>query len=131
MPASPTALNTSAVPHQYLTWVLRAGSMCTTITPAIISAQDQVESGWNPPAGAEGIAQFLPGTFATWGRDAFASQPSRTKLILQVIEPQYAAARACRHMYRTGHGLSALRDHQHMVRHRGDGLADCAGLSRS
>jgi cell wall-associated NlpC family hydrolase len=66
-------LNTSAVPSQYLTWVLRAGSMCTAITPAIIAAQDQTESGWNPravsPAGAEGIAQFLPGTFTTWGRN--------------------------------------------------------------
>jgi cell wall-associated NlpC family hydrolase len=71
-PAS-TVLNSSAVPSQYLTWVLRAGSMCTAITPAIIAAQDQVESGWNPhaisPAGAEGIAQFLPGTFATWGHN--------------------------------------------------------------
>jgi cell wall-associated NlpC family hydrolase len=71
--ASSAVLNTSAVPSQYLTWVLRAGSMCTAITPAIIAAQDQTESGWNPravsPAGAEGIAQFLPGTFPAWGRN--------------------------------------------------------------
>jgi cell wall-associated NlpC family hydrolase len=54
-------------------WVLRAGSLCAAIPPAIIAAQDQVESGWAPnvrsSAGAEGIAQFLPGTFATWGRN--------------------------------------------------------------
>lgn len=48
--------------------------MCAAITPAIIAAQDQVESGWNARArnagsGAEGIAQFLPSTFATWGRN--------------------------------------------------------------
>lgn len=71
--ANPTALNSSAVPRQYLAWVLRAGSMCSAIPPPIIAAQDQVESGWNPravsPAGAEGIAQFLPGTFATWGHN--------------------------------------------------------------
>jgi hypothetical protein len=49
------------------------GPMCSAISPAIIAAQDQTESGWNPravsPAGAEGIAQFLPGTFLTWGRN--------------------------------------------------------------
>jgi hypothetical protein len=66
-------LNTAAIPAQYVPWVLQAGSMCAAIPPAIIAAQDQVESGWNPraisPAGAEGIAQFLPDTFRTWGRN--------------------------------------------------------------
>jgi cell wall-associated NlpC family hydrolase len=67
------SLNTSAVPAAYLPWVLSAGSLCATITPAVVAAQDQVESGWNPravsTAGAEGIAQFLPGTFASWGKN--------------------------------------------------------------
>lgn len=67
-------LNTSAIPAAYVPWVLRAGSMCAAITPPIIAAQDQVESGWNdrarnPGSGAEGIAQFLPSTFAAWGRN--------------------------------------------------------------
>lgn len=65
--------NDAGVPAAYAAWVLRAGSMCAAIPPAIIAAQDQVESDWNPEArssaGAEGIAQFLPGTFATWGRN--------------------------------------------------------------
>jgi hypothetical protein len=76
-PSSPSpsdSVNTSQVPAAYLPWVLSAGSLCAVITPAVIAAQDQVESGWNPravsPAGAEGIAQFLPGTFATWGQDS-------------------------------------------------------------
>jgi cell wall-associated NlpC family hydrolase len=38
-----------------------------------LAAQIDVESGWNPaavsPAGAEGIAQFMPATFATYGRN--------------------------------------------------------------
>jgi cell wall-associated NlpC family hydrolase len=71
--ATTTVLDSSAIPARYLPWVLRAGTICTAITPQIIAAQDQVESGWNPhvvsPAGAEGIAQFLPSTFRTWGRN--------------------------------------------------------------
>jgi hypothetical protein len=38
-------LNTTAIPAAYVPWVLRAGSMCAAITPPIIAAQDQVESG--------------------------------------------------------------------------------------
>jgi cell wall-associated NlpC family hydrolase len=68
-----TALNTAAVPQRYVSWVIAAGSLCTAIPAAVIAAQDQAESGWNPdavsPAGAEGIAQFLPSTFKTWGRN--------------------------------------------------------------
>lgn len=67
------AVNTSAIPATYVPWVLTAGSLCAAITPAVIAAQDQTESDWNPRAvsslGAEGIAQFLPSTFASWGRN--------------------------------------------------------------
>ncbi|MBV9445879.1 MAG: bifunctional lytic transglycosylase/C40 family peptidase [Streptosporangiaceae bacterium] len=68
------AVDTAQIPAAYVPWVLAAGSLCPVITPAIIAAQDQVESGWNPHAvngtsGAEGIAQFLPSTFTSWGRD--------------------------------------------------------------
>jgi cell wall-associated NlpC family hydrolase len=68
------AVNTAGIPAAYVPWVLAAGSVCAVITPAVIAAQDQVESGWQPhavsPAGAEGIAQFLPSTFATWGQNS-------------------------------------------------------------
>jgi hypothetical protein len=40
-------VNTAAIPAAYVPWVLAAGSMCTAISPAVIAAQDQVESGWN------------------------------------------------------------------------------------
>jgi cell wall-associated NlpC family hydrolase len=66
-------VDTADIPAAYVPWVLAAGSICAAITPAIIAAQDQVESDWNPRAvssvGAEGIAQFLPSTFASWGRN--------------------------------------------------------------
>lgn len=68
-----SGVNTTQIPAAYVRWVLAAGSICPAITPAVIAAQDQAESGWNPtavsPAGAEGIAQFLPSTFPDWGRD--------------------------------------------------------------
>jgi cell wall-associated NlpC family hydrolase len=67
-------VNTADIPAAYVPWVLAAGALCATITPAVIAAQDQVESAWNPravsTAGAEGIAQFLPSTFATWGQNS-------------------------------------------------------------
>ena len=63
----------TAVPTQYQQDVTRAGSICSDITPAIIAAQIDAESGWNPdalsPAGAQGIAQFMPTTWASSGRD--------------------------------------------------------------
>jgi cell wall-associated NlpC family hydrolase len=66
-------LRTGGIPPQYVPWVQRAGQECPQITPPVIAAQIQAESNWNPAArsgkGALGIAQFLPGTFATWGRN--------------------------------------------------------------
>lgn len=67
-------LLTTAVPAQYVPWVEEAGSQCQEITPPVIAAQIQAESDWNPgavsSAGAVGIAQFLPSTFATWGQNS-------------------------------------------------------------
>lgn len=66
-------LNDGTVPAQYVPWVLKAGAMCDTIKPAVIAAQIEAESNWGPgrtsPAGAQGISQFMPGTWKTWGRD--------------------------------------------------------------
>ncbi|WP_165217293.1 lytic transglycosylase domain-containing protein [Schaalia sp. ZJ1691] len=62
-----------SVPAEYETAVLKAGSVCHEITPALIAAQVEAESGWNPharsPAGAQGISQFMPATWATYGKD--------------------------------------------------------------
>ncbi|TFH52806.1 peptidase P60 [Actinomyces viscosus] len=61
------------VPAEYQADVSRAGSICPEITPAAIAAQITQESGWQPqaksPAGAQGIAQFMPATWKTVGRD--------------------------------------------------------------
>lgn len=61
------------VPAEYRDDVLRAGKICPVITPPVIAAQIEAESGWNPKAGsgagAQGIAQFMPATWANVGLD--------------------------------------------------------------
>ncbi len=61
------------VPAEYEADVLRAGSICQVVTPSVIAAQIDQESGWNPKAvsgaGAQGIAQFMPSTWASAGKD--------------------------------------------------------------
>ncbi|MCS0604180.1 bifunctional lytic transglycosylase/C40 family peptidase [Streptomyces sp. LP11] len=67
-----------AVPDAYRAFVSRAGSICPQIPPAIIAAQIEAESSWNPKAQshdaqgnpiADGISQFIPGTWAVYGAD--------------------------------------------------------------
>lgn len=61
------------VPAEYASDVLRAGAICQEVSPALIAAQIDVESGWNPraqsSAGAMGISQFMPQTWAAVGKD--------------------------------------------------------------
>ena len=68
------AASLSGVPAEYLAAVMKAGSICEEITPSLIAAQIEAESGWDPhavsPMGAQGIAQFMPGTWKTRGIDA-------------------------------------------------------------
>ena len=72
-------LNTSKVPAKYVQWVDEAGAKCGQVSAPLIAAQIEQESGWNPNAesstGAEGIAQFEPGTWPTWGYAADGVQP--------------------------------------------------------
>lgn len=62
-----------AVPAAYQPLVQKWGNLCGAINPALLAAQLYQESGFNPnaksPAKAEGIAQFIPGTWATHGVD--------------------------------------------------------------
>lgn len=63
----------SGMPAEYEADVIRAGSICQVVTPSIIAAQIDQESNWNPKAGssagAQGIAQFMPSTWASAGKD--------------------------------------------------------------
>jgi hypothetical protein len=60
----------SYVPAQYVSYV-QAAATYTGMPVTVVAAQIQEESGFNPnalsSAGAEGIAQFLPSTFAEYG----------------------------------------------------------------
>ena len=62
-----------AVPEEYREFDNKAGSICSEVTPDLIAAQIEAESQWNPKAGshagAQGISQFMPGTWKTAGKD--------------------------------------------------------------
>ncbi|GAB2752711.1 transglycosylase TgdA [Streptomyces bullii] len=61
------------VPAAYSALVQKWGTLCPAISPALLAAQLYQESGFNPKAqshaAAQGIAQFIPGTWATHGID--------------------------------------------------------------
>lgn len=61
------------VPEAYRADVSKAGGICKAITAPLIASQINAESGWNPKAtsgaGAQGIAQFMPSTWAAAGKD--------------------------------------------------------------
>jgi cell wall-associated NlpC family hydrolase len=63
----------NAVPAAYSSLVEKWGNLCSALNPALLAAQLYQESGFNPnaksAAAAEGIAQFIPGTWATHGVD--------------------------------------------------------------
>ncbi|WP_316528095.1 NlpC/P60 family protein [Kitasatospora brasiliensis] len=65
----------ATVPEPYRPWIERAAADCprTEMTPALLAAQLDEESGFRADArstaGAEGPAQFMPGTWAVWGHD--------------------------------------------------------------
>lgn len=67
-----SGLRPGSVPAAYAAFVEQAGSLCVSAPPSIIAAQIEQESGFNPravsPAGAEGIAQFMPETWPAWSQ---------------------------------------------------------------
>jgi hypothetical protein len=72
-PAVNAAYNAANVPAAYRELIMRAGSVCPEVTPQLLAAQIEQESGWDTtarsPVGALGMAQFMPGTWATWQTD--------------------------------------------------------------
>ncbi|MFE2046338.1 NlpC/P60 family protein [Streptomyces sp. NPDC059477] len=71
--SSGKALAKGSVPAAYQALVQQWGNLCPAINPALLAAQLYQESGFNPtaqsPAQAQGIAQFIPGTWASHGID--------------------------------------------------------------
>jgi soluble lytic murein transglycosylase-like protein len=66
-------LDLSQIPAQYQPWVKKASTTCPSVSGGLLPAQIQQESNWNPraesPAGAKGLAQFVDGTWASYGVD--------------------------------------------------------------
>ncbi len=70
----PGKLKPGSVPDWAEKPLLKAAQTCPEMTAPILAAQDETESNWNPKAhnagsGADGLAQFIPSTWATWGID--------------------------------------------------------------
>jgi cell wall-associated NlpC family hydrolase len=63
----------SEVPEEYLAVLMSAAGTCEDVGAPLLAAQVDVESDWNPRAeswaGAMGLAQFMPTTWAQWGSD--------------------------------------------------------------
>lgn len=61
------------VPAEYRADIIQAANTCDLITPPRLAAQLYAESAWDPnavsPAGAQGLAQFMPGTWDAHGQD--------------------------------------------------------------
>ena len=81
------------VPAQYRQPLLRSGSRWN-VSPGLLAAQLMAESGFNPravsPAGALGIAQFMPATAGSYGlRDPFdpiASIDAQARLMSDLLQ---------------------------------------------
>ena len=61
------------VPTEYRKPIRQAAKECPELSPRLLAAQIDQESGFDPDAvsgaGAEGIAQFVPETWQRWGQD--------------------------------------------------------------
>ncbi|MFE0458658.1 NlpC/P60 family protein [Kitasatospora sp. NPDC058965] len=70
---SQLGLAPGTVPAAYAQLIQRAGSSCPEISAPMLAAQLYQESGFDAgarsPVGAQGIAQFMPGTWAEYGVD--------------------------------------------------------------
>jgi len=73
-PANGDQLAPESVPQKYADGITAAAASCPGVSAPVLGAQLQVESGWNlralSPAGAQGLAQFLPATWTAYGVDA-------------------------------------------------------------
>lgn len=82
-----------AVPPAYLAAV-KAAAVKNNVPAALLAAQIQAESGWNPNAhsgaGADGISQFMPGTAKSWGltntKDPIASIAAQGRMMGSLLK---------------------------------------------
>ena len=62
------------VPVEYRDLITSAAKRCPAVPVTVLAAQIAAESGWDPqatsPAGARGIAQFMPEVWRQYGIDA-------------------------------------------------------------
>jgi soluble lytic murein transglycosylase-like protein len=62
------------VPSEYSDVIREAAERCPSVPPEVLATQIWAESRWDPeavsPAGAQGIAQFMPPTWEQYGIDA-------------------------------------------------------------
>jgi cell wall-associated NlpC family hydrolase len=72
-PTTTPAVKVGVIPATYQQLVTDAAGTCPELSAPLLAAQIDTESSWNPtalsPAGAQGIAQFLPATWTTYGVD--------------------------------------------------------------
>jgi soluble lytic murein transglycosylase-like protein len=63
----------ATVPAQFRAAVVAAAATCPGLSPRVLAAQLEAESGWDPRAvsskGAQGLGQFLPRTWSAYGVD--------------------------------------------------------------
>jgi Transglycosylase SLT domain len=94
MVAPAAARLSDAVPAEYRVLIEQAAEDCPGLPAELLAAQLHQESGFNPAAisqaGALGIAQFMPGTWVDWGRDADGNSP------LPSARPRWAPDGRCR-----------------------------------
>ena len=66
-------LKAGSVPPEMEPWFRKAGSICPQIKPSLLAADAKAESGLvrglTSGSGAQGITQFMPRTFASYGQD--------------------------------------------------------------
>lgn len=64
----------ATVPQEFTSVIREAAERCPSVPVNVFAAQLHAESGWDPnalsPAGAQGIAQFMPATWKQFGIDA-------------------------------------------------------------
>ncbi|WP_245819551.1 peptidoglycan DD-metalloendopeptidase family protein [Rhodococcoides yunnanense] len=92
-PVGATGLRPGSVPAEFEPWIVKGGSVCAEVTAPIVAAQLEQESGFNIQAsnassGADGPAQFMPGTWAAKAVDGDGDGHKDTRSIADAVMTQ-------------------------------------------